>query len=563
MRKRCLLPILALFFSVFIAGNLEAATYYIDGSKGKDSNPGSVALPWKAIAKANSTLQPGDTVYLRGGTYTNEQIRPGNSGASGNYITYQNYNSERVTLSGHDIPLYLYENDYIKIDGFRMQNCYRFFTLAGGANYNIIQNCTFYNASAYFGSLFAARYVDPNTGERGDYINIPNNYNQFLNNVYEDAPSRCGDTDPNRDCDTAPGDFFVIKCGSYNLIQGNTFGTTSHSALYLAGKKTKYNVIRNNLFRNTYRRGLELAEFPFRNLVENNTFYDQGLNKKHSPMKGTRTGVPYNPPAIQCCNGTNANIFRLNVFDNNGTMLLIHGEHNLFYHNTANSQYRTVVGDGYDYKGYGDFKHNKFKNNIFANTQLLGFQTGETESYLYNWCTYTQPGHLQSENVIIHNAFTGTISRWRWQYSRDSFEDWEACTSELYDNIWDVDPGFADASNRNFVLQSISQLIDAGAWLTTITSSTANGVSSFTIADAGYFYDGWGMPGETGDVIKTAGGKVTTIQSINYDTNTLTVSPAIDIVQGAGLALNYSGKAPDIGAYEYGGINAPNHFRTN
>ena len=95
-------------------------------------------------------------------------------------------------------------------------------------------------------------------------------------------------------------------------------------------------------------------------------------------------------------------------------------------------------------------------------------------------------------------------------------------------------------------------MIDAGAWLTTITNSTASGVSSFVVDDSRYFYDGWGIPGETGDIIKTQNGEVTTIQSINYDTHTITVSPAIHIVKGEGLALNYSGSAPEIGAYEYG-----------
>ena len=76
------------------------------------------------------------------------------------------------------------------------------------------------------------------------------------------------------------------------------------------------------------------------------------------------------------------------------------------------------------------------------------------------------------------------------------------------------------------------------------------------MGDASYFYDGWTIPDETGDQIKTKNGQTATILSINYDTNTITVSPAIDIINGEGLALNYSGLAPDIGAHEYGSILA-------
>jgi len=67
------------------------------------------------------------------------------------------------------------------------------------------------------------------------------------------------------------------------------------------------------------------------------------------------------------------------------------------------------------------------------------------------------------------------------------------------------------------------------------------------------FFDGWNIYGEVGDTIKTESRQVTTIQSINYDTNTLTVSPSINIVQGEGLSLYYEGSAPDIGAFEYVG----------
>ena len=48
----------------------EAPGYYVDGSNpsASDSNPGTAALPWKTINKANSSLSPGDTVYIRRGS---------------------------------------------------------------------------------------------------------------------------------------------------------------------------------------------------------------------------------------------------------------------------------------------------------------------------------------------------------------------------------------------------------------------------------------------------------------------------------------------------------------
>lgn len=48
---------------------LSGGTYYV-APNGNDSNPGTESEPWQTIQKAADTLQPGETVYIRGGTYT-------------------------------------------------------------------------------------------------------------------------------------------------------------------------------------------------------------------------------------------------------------------------------------------------------------------------------------------------------------------------------------------------------------------------------------------------------------------------------------------------------------
>ncbi len=47
---------------------LQAATYYV-APNGKDTNPGSIELPFESINRATQSVVPGDTVYIRGGTY--------------------------------------------------------------------------------------------------------------------------------------------------------------------------------------------------------------------------------------------------------------------------------------------------------------------------------------------------------------------------------------------------------------------------------------------------------------------------------------------------------------
>ena len=117
------------------------------------------------------------------------------------------------------------------------------------------------------------------------------------------------------------------------------------------------------------------------------------------------------------------------------------------------------------------------------------------------------------------------------------------------------------SSEYSMPIKSISPAIDTGAYLTTITSNSGTG-TSFVVADALYFYDGWGISGETGDVIGTESGKVTTIQTIDYSSRRITVEPAINFVRGEGVALDYCGSRPDVGVHEYGSAASESDFRS-
>ena len=60
-------------------------TYYVAPS-GNDSNPGTIAQPWRTIQKAADTMVAGDTVYIRAGTFP-EQVIPHNSGNAGQPVS--------------------------------------------------------------------------------------------------------------------------------------------------------------------------------------------------------------------------------------------------------------------------------------------------------------------------------------------------------------------------------------------------------------------------------------------------------------------------------------------
>ncbi|HVU33666.1 MAG TPA: DUF1565 domain-containing protein [Opitutaceae bacterium] len=99
-----LLVVLAL-----LPASLLAASYYVSPS-GSDSNPGTLSSPFKSITKAQSVASSGDTVYLRGGTYSSFTIA--SSDSTYHYvhalnkagITYTNYSTEVPVFNFSSIP---------------------------------------------------------------------------------------------------------------------------------------------------------------------------------------------------------------------------------------------------------------------------------------------------------------------------------------------------------------------------------------------------------------------------------------------------------------------------
>jgi len=81
----------------------RAAIYYV-ATNGNDSNPGTLEQPWRTLDKAAATLEAGDTLYIRAGTYY-EQLKPAHDGAAGAWITFAAYPGETVTLDGRHIDL--------------------------------------------------------------------------------------------------------------------------------------------------------------------------------------------------------------------------------------------------------------------------------------------------------------------------------------------------------------------------------------------------------------------------------------------------------------------------
>src|SRR6185312_15239474 len=87
--------VLALLLTI---ANLHAVTYYVSPS-GNDSNSGSIGSPFYNIRKAVPLVTAGDTIFVRGGTFTyTNTIKLTNSGNAAAFINIWAYTNEYPLL---------------------------------------------------------------------------------------------------------------------------------------------------------------------------------------------------------------------------------------------------------------------------------------------------------------------------------------------------------------------------------------------------------------------------------------------------------------------------------
>jgi hypothetical protein len=77
----------------------DGAKRFVDAARGDDAASGSEQAPWKTLGHALRQLQPGDTLYLRGGTYY-EKVSLTQSGTKEAPITISSYPGELAVLDG-------------------------------------------------------------------------------------------------------------------------------------------------------------------------------------------------------------------------------------------------------------------------------------------------------------------------------------------------------------------------------------------------------------------------------------------------------------------------------
>lgn len=173
-------------------GEASAYDYYVAAGNGNDSNPGTLQSPFLTLGKGLSVLFPGDTLYIREGTYLGSSsmfsIPSGKSWAEP--VTLKAYQNENVILTAEPDKTVLQfkrESQYIIVDGITIdaKDGWHGVQTGIGSHHIRIMNSEIKNAkhqgflsvegSAYF-ELINLRIHDNGTNDfaHGVYINTSN-----------------------------------------------------------------------------------------------------------------------------------------------------------------------------------------------------------------------------------------------------------------------------------------------------------------------------------------------------------------------------------------------------
>lgn len=120
--------LIILLFAIIITP-LYSATRYVAPSGGNNGNPGTISQPWATIAYSITQLYPGDTLFVRGGTYNiTSQLRfdSARDGTSSDYIVMINYPGESPIIDCDALTaqsgIVINNRDYWVIQGLEQRN---------------------------------------------------------------------------------------------------------------------------------------------------------------------------------------------------------------------------------------------------------------------------------------------------------------------------------------------------------------------------------------------------------------------------------------------------------
>ncbi len=340
------------------------STYYVSTS-GNNANNGALTTPWLTIQYGVNQLLPGDTLFIKAGTYF-EKVDVDVSGTAAAKITIKNFANDEVIVSGanssNNNSIIWTDNAYLTIEGLHITDNQKNFsqglTLQGTAHHILIKN------------------------NKVSKINFSSDPNAPVSSGFNSVPlSALGD-----DADSLHHIDFIA-----NEVFNNRTGYSEN--LTIGGNVTNFKMIDNIIHDNT-NIGIDATgnygecpipslDHPRNGLISYNTIYN--------------CSSPYSPAA--------------GIYIDGGAQIMI--ENNLSHHNGYGGEI------GCEQNGITDgitFRNNIFHHNLSAGMHIGGYDNTTTgvvvNSNVYNNVFYENDtnnwnnGELilsKSENCKIDN----------------------------------------------------------------------------------------------------------------------------------------------------------------
>jgi len=541
------------------SAEVVAVNYYIDGTGGNDNDPGTISEPWQTINKANSILQAGDTVYIRGGTYNNVQgaevncIRPTNNGSAGNPITYIAYNNETVIITGRalyvDPPavralILLHNKNYIDITGITVQNPSgygKWFHLASCLHITF-KNCIF-NTIASEMAWRASQFDD-------------SDYTQFI---------ECSWDGSNVDW-VQEFNLLVNERSTHYLFLRCFFGKATHNGY---GERPwswttdTFGAFVDCTVENNWHSGISIQGKKV--LVQGCKFKNGGSEPNpHDPTDegGDSTFYPCFDDSI-CRESTfwkNIDILLRasgDVEDFEGNWIY----HNTFYDAKKYGSTFSWTGAGlFGEAGYGSqHKYNHIINNIIwkaeSDYQVFVYAMENNLNPVDNVIAYNIIGDPSKPSLVRWGNQTGTL-----EWMEDNHNDWVDGTNIVSDPLF-VAP---DIATPDFSLRQSSPAIDRARQMT-LTDGAGSNSTGLKCDAVTWAFSGpnapWNIihPDIQADRIyfqqTDNSWAERTVVGIDYDTKTITLdTPASWDNNSPVYYKKFKGSAPDIGACEFAGV---------
>ena len=584
MRMRSL--VFLMLTCVLLTSMLFGRTYYV-ATNGTDAASGTIDAPWRTLARAGTGLQAGDTVYVRGGTYS-ERFVPSNSGASGNPIVYRAYPGELVIINGppdNGLSVMAIYASNIVIEGFTIknQNYFRapeqltYWVALEGNGITFRRNRVYTDGDPYHniytlkatsrGIVVAGRrIVVEDCYVRGQVFGIvivgpAPRYVIIRNDTVHATGQNNIDVGATDDGSTAYHGTLIESCIlDTSFVEDNIqfepdYGSPA-STIYNRGT-----IVRNCVMGNAVENAIDLKGAGH-TIIENNLIYgssgdDDGPLGGHDV--GSGAGIETSPVVP-----TKFTIVRGNViWDHCTGLTMAEGDH--YYNNTILNNRRTWQGSNQTDENHTCFRawnypalKRAFINNIVGgmpNGSVLDWRMDWGDKFLLDNNLYFGSTGQAKFNHRVNGTTVSVLGLQQWRAALTSYGGYGYLTGKDQ-NSREADPQFVNAPQLpagydpswNFNVRATSPAIDAGQYAATAQSG-GNNSTTLVVDDAYFFCDGFGIT--DGDLIKIGSTTAVRITGINYSTNTLTLAAPRTWSAGEGVHLDFEGSNPDIGAAEF------------